>query len=457
MTTTQSAAEPVRTRWAAVAAVALGVVLASLDLTVVAVALPTLGADLGASPSLTQWVLLAYSLPMVAVSIPAGRWLDRAGPRASFGLATAGFGVTSVLVAVAPTVEMLLVARALQGVFAALVSVVSMPVVSESVRPEHRARAMSIVLTLIPLSGAAGPAVGGALTDALGWRSVFAINVPIVVAAFWLGARAIPSTAAGRTGLPRPNAAMLRETALLGTAVTALFLGLDLLAEGPVGWATVALPVVAFGLGWLWLRTREAAGVRELWPRLAAPLTALPLVTTGIAGLNFVVPYFLVDAHGASPATVGLALLIPSVGMAVASPIAGVVADRTGTVGVSTAGVVVVLGGFVAAALYADGEFWQLAVSLAAVGVGNGLFAGPNAAEVLARTPPELRGTSSGMTSVARTLGFSLGPALGALVWTSVAGATVALAAVMTTLGVVTVLALAACGWTWRGAPSRKH
>ncbi|PXY33110.1 hypothetical protein BAY59_08305 [Prauserella coralliicola] len=442
-----------RTRWSAVAAVSLGVVLVALDMTVVAVALPALGADLGAEPALTQWVLLAYSLPLFALSVPAGRWLDRAGPLPAFVLAVSGFGVASVLIAVAPTMGVLLLGRAVQGVFGSLVNVVAMPIVAASVRPQHRARAMSIVLTLIPLSGVAGPALGGLLADAYGWRSVFLLNVPIVLAAVWAGVRAIPSRLPGREGLPRPDLRFARETFVLGLAGTALFLTLDLLGRS----AGAALPallgavtVVALAA---YVRLPESRPVRGLLTRrtLRLPFLALPLILTGVGALNFLVPYFLTEVRHASPARIGVVLLALSAGMAVSSPIAGVLADRVGNRPVAFAGTVVVLAGTVSL-LFTDGDTsgLDLALRLALVGVGNGLFAGPNAATVLAHTPPELMGTSSGISALLRTLGFALGPALGAMLWTSVPGAAGGFTAGMTVVAAGAVVATTATAWSLR-------
>uniref|UniRef100_UPI001BDD7CA3 MFS transporter n=1 Tax=Pseudonocardia lacus TaxID=2835865 RepID=UPI001BDD7CA3 len=224
---------PVATsRWSTVVVVSLGIVLGALDMTIVAVALPAIGADLGAGPSGTQWVLLGYLLPLVALSLPAGRWVDRAGPRAAFRLAVGGFGVTSALAALAPTVGSLVAARVLQGGFGALISVLGLPIVAAAVRPEHRARAMSIVLTLIPLSGVLGPALGGLLTDAVGWRWIFLVNLPVVAVALAMAARTIPAGAVGRTGLPRPDRAEVVDAAVLGAGTTALVMALDLVAAG---------------------------------------------------------------------------------------------------------------------------------------------------------------------------------------------------------------------------------
>jgi MFS transporter, DHA2 family, multidrug resistance protein len=345
-------------------AVSSGIVLGALDLTAVAVALPVMGADLDAGPTVTQWVLLAYNIPLIALSIPAGRWLDRAGHRPAFLLAVGGFGVTSLLIAIAPDAAVVLVGRALQGVFSALIGALAMPIIAANVRPEHRARAMGIVLTLIPLSGVAGPAFGGLLTDLFGWRSVFLINLPVVALAVLVGKRGI---AADGRGLPWPGRRLLVESVVLGARV-----------------------------------------VRQ--PSLTLPLVALPLIVAGVGALNFVVPYALVDLPSR---TVGLVLLALSVGMAVLSPIAGVIADRYGYRLVAVVGTAVILIGTVLL-LRAGDDPWDLAWRLAVIGIGHGLFAGPNAAAVMERTPPELMGTSGGVTTLVRTVGFSVGPALGA-------------------------------------------
>ncbi|HEV8558577.1 MAG TPA: MFS transporter [Actinophytocola sp.] len=429
-----------RTRWGAVVAVSLGIVLAALDLTIVAVALPLIGADFGAGPALTQWVLLAYTIPLVALSIPAGRWLDRAGPLPSFLLAVGGFGVASVLIAVAPGFPVLLAGRVLQGLFGSLIGVAGMPIVATSVRPEHRARAMSIVLTLIPLSGVAGPAVGGLLAQAYGWRAVFLVNIPVVVLAALVARRTIPARLGPKAGLPAPGRAMLREALVLGVGATALFLSLDLAGRGGVA-GPAGLAVVAIGAVLVWLRLRASRPVIGLLRRrpIALGLTALPMMTAGVGGVNFLVPYFLADTLHAAPRMIGLTLLTMSAAMAVVSPVAGVLADRIGTRPVALAGVLVILGGTAAMLTVGTGAgLLDVAWPLAVIGAGNGLFAGPNVTAILAATPPELTGASSGITALLRTMGFAAGPAIGALAFGVAGGAG---AAFHVGFGVLTVAA----------------
>jgi MFS family permease len=431
---------PVATsRWSTVVVVSLGIVLTALDMTIVAVALPAIGAELGAGPSVTQWVLLGYLLPLVALSLPAGRWLDRAGPRAAFRLAVGGFGVSSALVALAPTAPLLVAARVLQGCCGALISVLGLPVVAAAVRPEHRARALSIVLTLIPLSGVAGPALGGLLTDTVGWRAVFLVNLPVVAVALALARRSIPAGPPGRTGLPRPDRAALLDTAVLGAGTTAVVLALDLLGDPDPALAPAGLLAVVGAVAVaIWARRPDSRPVLALLrrPRIGRSLAALLVTVAGVGAVNFLVPYALADLGAA---TAGLVLLVLSAAMAVASPPAGVLADRVGTGPVVLAGALCVLAG----------TGWLLATGLAAgpvalvgplalIGAGNGLFAGPNATRVLDATPPGQMGASSGLSSLVRTTGFTLGPALAATAWTAGGGPGPA--------GPVLLVALAAVG-----------
>jgi len=151
--------------WAAVVAAGLAVFISTVDMNVVGVALPTLGHDFGVEPAAVQWVVLGYVLPLVALVLPAGRWADGVGKRSAFLLAVLGFGVASVLVAVGPGLALVVAARAVQGVFGALISALVMAVIAQSVRPEATGRAIGLVASVGPFGGAVGPAAGGVLVE----------------------------------------------------------------------------------------------------------------------------------------------------------------------------------------------------------------------------------------------------------------------------------------------------
>jgi MFS transporter, DHA2 family, multidrug resistance protein len=423
-TDAQPVTELPRTQWGAVLAVSVAIMLAALDLTIVAVALPLIGTELAAPPAVTQWVLLAYFLPMTALGIPAGRWMDRARLRAAFALAVGGFGVASVLIAAAPSLWLLLTGRVLQGAFGSLISILGFPIVAAAVRPEHRGRAMGVITTLIPLSSIAGPGLGGLLAEAYGWRAVFVINIPIALVALLLGLRTIATGPGDRAALPLPDLGLLREAVLLGGAVTAVFLALGALSGKPTG-SALAIPLGLAAVAALatatWARLPESRPVITLTsrPAFGFPVSALLLVVVGTGAMFFLVPYYFSAVVHSSAEVTGLALLAFGAGMALVSPLAGMLADRVGARPVAIAGGFVILAGTLALLPLGTGTHpADVAWRLALIGVGNGLFSGPVHALVLAATPPGMTATSGGVTALFRTLGLSAGPAAGALTWT---------------------------------------
>jgi MFS family permease len=309
---------------------------------------------------------------------------------------------------------------------------------------------MSIILTLIPLASVAGPPIGGLLTELHGWRSVFLINIPAVLLAVWLGYRSIPFPSAQRPAraLPMPDRQLVGETIILAIAIGTVLLGFDLLGRNPERW-DVPAAFVATGLiaAAMWVRNPASrpvvAFVRN--PRLALQITGLVLMTTIVGATYFLVPFFT-SAILHLPATKGgLVLLALAAAMAATSPIAGVVADRFGPPPLLLAGAVLTLTGVLALALLGtDPHPVDVAWRLALIGVGQGLFAGPNSAAILAATPQSMAGTAGGVTALFRTLGFTLGPALGALAWSATGAGDVAFRTGATGLVVLATAALIA-------------
>ena len=181
-----------RGRWVLAVAV-LGSGMAFLDGTVVNVALPAIGRDLDASTSSLQWILNGYLLTLASLILLGGSLGDRNGRRRVFVIGTIVFSVASLLCAIAPNVETLIVARLLQGVGGALLTPGSLAMIEASFRPQDRARAIGAWSGLAGVTTALGPLVGGYLVDAVSWRAVFVINLPIG-AFVVLAARHVPET-----------------------------------------------------------------------------------------------------------------------------------------------------------------------------------------------------------------------------------------------------------------------
>lgn len=325
---TTEAATPPRTKWAPVAALGLAMLVVTSEMTIAAVTLPGIGAELAVSPSATAWVLLAYALPMAALAIPAGRWADGADVRAAFALSMTGIALASVLVGLAPAFWLVVVGRLLQGAAGALIVAVYMPIITTSVLPAQRGRAIGFVITIMTVGAMAGVPLGGLIADVLGWRAVFLVKLPVVAAVLWVGLRTI--TRLPDRGLPRPGAALLREALLLGGAVAVMLLAFEQVDGHPL--VAAALAVAAIGLAVWWSRLSASRPVLALVRHRSFGITMLALLAITFTGglVAFLLPYFVADVLRAGPDVTGVALLFFVGAMAPLSLAAGALADRFG-------------------------------------------------------------------------------------------------------------------------------
>ncbi|MGW7790561.1 MFS transporter [Streptomyces tricolor] len=451
-------------RWLPVAVAGLLSFVAMLDMNIVNVALADIADGLHVSAATAQWAVLGYQLPVVALLLPAGRWLDGTGTRAAVLAATAGFGLSSALAAAAPWAPWLIAARLAQGACGAVLFVL-MPVLAlGSVRPGMRGRAMSVPATLGPLGAVTGPAVGGLLLDHLGWRAVFLVKLPVCALALALAWRALPRDG----GLRPPDRRSVADALLVASGVAVLLLALTLAADGPA-WSLLA--VAALPPLWWWLRGpggRPVTGVLRAAGLLRAHAAVLALAA-GFAAMHYVVALHLQRDADVSATTTGLTLLAFPLGMAAAGPLGGRLADLprsgrrprasaparladllrsrlrlragvsvrprpvagTGAEGLARPGLrprahasartrpVAVTGALVTAVglvlLVPLDTGWSpadVAWRLALAGVGMGLNGGPAQALVLGAAPADRAATVGATVQLARGLGFTLGPAL---------------------------------------------
>ncbi|MER6024633.1 MFS transporter [Streptomyces sp. NPDC001851] len=400
-------------RWLLVAVAGLLSFVAMLDMNIVNVALADIADGLHVSAATAQWAVLGYQLPVAALLLPVGRWLDGVGTRSALLAATAGFGLCSALAAAAPWASWLIAARLAQGALGAVLFVL-MPVLAlRSVRPELRGRAMSVPATLGPLGAVTGPAVGGLLLDHLGWRAVFLVKIPFCLLALVVAWRALP----GDGGLRLPDRRSAADALLVGAGVAALLLALTLAPGSPV-WLVLALAAVP--PLWWWLRGpggRPVLGVLRATGLVRAH-TAVLALAAGFAAMHYVVALHLQRDDGVSATTTGLTVLAFPLGMGLAGPAGGRLADRWGARPVAVAGAALTAAGLVLLVPLGDG--WppvDVAWRLALAGLGMGLNGGPTQALVMGAAPPDRTATVGSSVQLARSLGFTLGPALATAAW----------------------------------------
>ncbi|MCW4353373.1 MFS transporter [Hoyosella sp. YIM 151337] len=442
-----------RTQWAPVIVLALAMLVVTSEISIAAVALPAVGADLGVTPAATAWVLLAYALPMGAIAIPAGRWADRADPRTIFLIAMAGTGAASVLAAFAPSMSVLLLARFVQGLFGGLILVVYMPIVVASSREEFRGRAVSVIVTIMTAGGMAGAAIGGVAAGAFGWRSVFVIKLPLLIAVLILAWRVLPRS---DKGLPAPGRPLLMEALLLGGAVTALLLVFNQLTERPESPIfAAALAAGAVILAILWKRQPASAAVVQLMRMRAFGFTMAGLFLLGFnaALMVFLIPYFVADVLQLGPEVVGFLLLVEIAAMSLVSPAAGWLADRFGELLIAVAGAAITVTATLIMLSLGDGAtVFDLAWQLVLMGVGFGLFNTPVIAAIMSAAPSGAAGTAGGISGTTRMMASTIAPAIAAFAWTAADGGVTGFRAAIVVLAVIQALGVVALLLARRGS-----
>nr|BEK69353.1 MFS transporter HzmC [Kitasatospora purpeofusca] len=410
--TSTSGDGPVRSedRWSLVFAAGLISFVAMLDMNVVNLALTDIADALDVSPTTAQWAVLGYQLPLVALLLPAGRWLDQVGLRAALLLSVGCFALCSALAAVAPWASWLIAARLAQGAFGAVLFVLMPVLAATAVRPELRGRAMSVPATLGPLGAVLGPVVGGLLLDHVGWRAIFLVKLPICLAAWLIARKDAPR---GGKRLRLPDRASLGDAALIGSAVAAVLLGLTLAPDAPL-WLLLTLPSVPLVL--FWLRRpggRPVAGVLRASGTAAVNGSVLALAA-GFAANHYLLAQYLRRDDGESATSTALTMLAFPLGMVVAGRFGGRLADRWGARPTALTGAAVTaVGLLLLVPVDTDWSAVDIAWRLAVAGVGMGLNGGPVQALVMSSAPPDQFATAGSAVQLARSLGFALGPALG--------------------------------------------
>lgn len=425
--TPAAGARPHPRRWAAAVVMMVAALMDLLDVTIVNVAIPSIGRDLGASESVLQWIVSAYLLGFAATLIVAGHLGDRYGRKLLFLAGTAGFGLASLGCGIAQSPGQLVAARAVQGVMAALL----MPQVLGSFRTlfqgKERGAAFGMYGAVAGFASAMGLLLGGLLTDAdlfgLGWRSVFLVNLPVAAATFVAGLVLVPSTRERSAG--RPD--ILGSLVLAGSLVAIVLPFVQGRANGwPLwGWICVAGGVLALiGLAVTEGRRGSSRKTVPLLPSRAFRLPAFSvgvvvqlLFALGMQGFFLVFAIWLQGSEGYTPMQAGLVTVAFSAGGFLTAPVADQLAVRFGRL-VLVAGSLLMAGGFagvwaaVEASSRAHTGAWPLVPGLLVAGAGLGLLVVPLVNVVLSAVPADIAGGASGIFSTAQQFGGALGAAL---------------------------------------------
>jgi MFS transporter, DHA2 family, methylenomycin A resistance protein len=435
------------------AAMSLGYGVVQLDVTIVNTALNSIGTSLGGGVSELQWVVSAYTIAFAAFILTAGALGDRIGAKRVFMAGFAIFTAASVACALAPDAAILIAARCVQGLAAAILVPNSLALLSHAYVDERaRGRAVGVWAAGASLALTAGPLIGGGLITLIGWRSIFFVNLPIGLAGLWLTWRfAGETTRSAQREIDLPG--QIAAIAALGTLAGAIIEGGSLGGKNPfviAGFVASALFATLF----VW---REARAPQPMLPLslfrnrvfASASLVGL-LVNVAIYGLIFVLSLYFQQVNGLSAFATGLAF-VPMLGAVLpVNLIAPRVTERIGAPATIAAGAALSAVGCLAIlGIEPDTSYWAICLQLIAMSTGLGLLVPPLTSTLLGSVEKSRSGIAAGVLNATRQTGSVLGVALfGSLLGQSGAFMTGFHASLIISAGVL----LAAGAVIWWGA-----
>jgi EmrB/QacA subfamily drug resistance transporter len=399
---------------------AVAALMVALDQLVVATALTTIRRSLGTSVEGLQWTVNAYDLTVAALPLPAAALCDRFGRRRVFAAGVAVFGAASAACALSPGVGMLVAARAVQGAGGALVTALSLTLVSAAFPAGRRGAAVGILQGVLGLGLVAGPVLGGAIAGGLAWQWIFWINVPIAAVVLPLVLRHVGESRGGSGRLD------LAGLVLVTAAAAALVWGL--VRGDEAGWSSAGVIGALAGGAALalafWARERRArAPMLPLELFSSRPFSAGNAATFAFGASVFIgvflIAQFLQAVMGYSPLQAGLRLLPWTAGVFIIAPLGGKLADRIGERPLLVTGMSVTAAGYIWLAVMAGPgvSYATLVLPLLVMSVGGSLAMPPTATAVLRGVAPARLATASGANAMLRQFGGVLGVAVAVAVF----------------------------------------
>jgi EmrB/QacA subfamily drug resistance transporter len=414
-------------KWAVFCVVAIGVLMATLDSSIVNISLPTIARSFGRPVNgLLQWVIIAYLLVIVGLLLSGGRLGDMFGRKYVWLLGLALFTLGSTLCGLAPSIALLIAARALQGVGAALLMSMSPALLTSAFPRAERGRALGMNALSVAVGVSAGPPLGGIITERASWRWIFFINVPLGMLGILLAALILERPAArARARFDFGGAALLALT--LASFTGALSFAHDLGYASPF----IIGALLASALGLRWLVTHESKNPAPIIQlslfqnsRFRSALLCLVLSFLALFGVAFLTPFYLEQLRRLSTEQSGLLMIAYPLMIALLAPFTGALSDRIGSrtlapLGLGIAALMLALLGSVGA----NTPLWRVGGCLALGGVAQALFQPANNSTLLGAAPSDQQGVAGGLLATGRVLGQSLAVALSGAVFAGFGGA----------------------------------
>lgn len=407
-------------KWRAMAAVGVGVLLATIDGSIVNIAIPTIREQFNTTLPVVQWVTVAYLLTLASLTLAVGRWGDIVGKKRIYVAGFVLFTVASVLCGLSPSIGYLIGFRVLQAMGSVMILALGAAILTEAFPPAERGKALGLIGTFVSIGVVTGPVVGGLLISAFDWRSIFFVNIPVGIVGVVLAVRSVANTP--------PKGGQRFDylgAALLSLALLSLSLGVTM--GQSLGYGSLLVDLL---IGSGAVLTVAFVMVERQAPNPMIPLAlfrdrllSVSLVTgylafSALSSVFFLLPFYLEGVLGFPILTTGLALGVAPLVIGFVSPLAGTWSDRIGVRRLTLAGLVL-LGvaylGFLT--LSTDTTFAHFALLAIPMGAGIGIFQSPNNSAIMGAMPPEYSGVGGGLLTLTRLLGQITGVAAVASLW----------------------------------------
>lgn len=403
-------------RWLILLAVGIGSFMGALDGSVVNIILPAVSQSFGSDVATIEWVVTIYLLVLSGLLLSFGRLGDLRGNKRIY---VTGFGIfvaSSMLCGLSGSALMLIVFRGVQAVGAAMLAAISPAILTRNFPPAQRGRTLGLQSMMTYLGLTIGPSLGGWLSSQFSWHAVFYINVPIGLVALLLGMRFIPAD------LPSEHAQRfdLSGAGTFMAGLTLLLLGLN--QGGTWGW-TSAIVLGLLGIALALLVIFVVIESRVDNPMLdlslfrirqfsAATLSAVCNYVC-INVVTFLLPFYLINGRHLDAAQAGLLLTAQPILMAIVAPISGALSDRIGPRLLGTLGMAILgMGIFTLSRLGQDAPLAMVALGMAVIGFGTGIFISPNSSALMGSAPRARQGIAAGIMATARNVGLVVGVGL---------------------------------------------
>lgn len=409
-----------RRKWFVLGTVSVGILLATIDGSIVNVAFPTLVAELDTTFNVIQWVSLGYLLTIATLTLGIGRLGDVIGKKAIYTVGFSVFTIGSAVCGLAPDVSWLIGFRVVQALGAVMILALGSAILIEAFPKSERGKALGWVMAAVSIGIIIGPVLGAILISSFSWRAIFLVNIPVGIVGTWMAVRFVPKTS------PIPGQTFDFVGALL-MSVSLFSLSLALTVGQDAGFASPGI-LLAFGVAAVAAVAFVVVELRVDSPMLELRLFQTPMLTVGVvtgvlvfvclSAVFILLPFYLAGVLGFDVLAMGLLLAVAPVMMGIVSPLSGALSDRIGVRRLTLVGLTILaLTYFGFLTLGTESSAIHFALLAVPYGIGIGVFQSPNNSAIMGSVPAEYVGVAGGLLHLTRLLGQIVGIAVLGSIW----------------------------------------